>query len=167
MKLTDLRIGTRLYLGFGMVAAILVILVSVAYANFNRLSTANEWNTHTYVVRGEIKSTLESLLNIESGQRGFSLTGVDASLEPLNAGVRAFKEHLDRARELTADNPAQQERLRKLDEAERRWMAAAIEPALAMRRAVREGRSMLLRLRTPAWRCCRAAEALHEKKEPA
>ncbi|WP_432240784.1 methyl-accepting chemotaxis protein [Herbaspirillum robiniae] len=139
MKLTDLKIGSRLYIGFGMVAAILVILVSVASVNFKRLSTANEWNTHTYVVRDEVKGVLESLLNIESGQRGFSLTGADASLEPLNAGVKSFAEHLNKARELTADNAAQQDRLRKLSEAQQRWMANAIEPALALRRAVRDG----------------------------
>ncbi|KAF1042023.1 MAG: Methyl-accepting chemotaxis protein II [Herbaspirillum frisingense] len=143
MKLADFKISTRLYIGFGIVAVILVTLISVAYLNFNRLSTANEWNTHTYVVRDEIKGTLESLLNIESGQRGFSLTGADASLEPLNIGMKSFAAHLGKARELTADNPVQQERLRKLGEAEQRWMSAAIEPALAMRRAVRDGREQM------------------------
>jgi hypothetical protein len=52
MKLSDLKIGTRLYIGFGMISAILVILVSVAYANFARLGAANDWNVHTYDVRG-------------------------------------------------------------------------------------------------------------------
>ena len=139
MKMTDLKIGTRLYIGFGLIAAILIILVSIAYTNFHRLSTANGWNTHTYVVRGELDHILESLVNIETGQRGFSLTGNDASLEPLNAGLTGFKSHLAKAKELTADNPAQQERLNKLGDAQQRWMSAAITPALDLRRAVRAG----------------------------
>ncbi|WP_343653509.1 methyl-accepting chemotaxis protein [Herbaspirillum sp.] len=143
MKLSDLKIGTRLYIGFGMVAAILVILVSVAYANFARLGAANELNVHTYEVRDQLQGMIESLVNIETGQRGFSLTGNDASLEPYQLGNAGFKKYLTRARELTADNAAQQERLQQIAEAEQRWLASAIEPAIALRRAVREGREQM------------------------
>ncbi|MCI1013689.1 CHASE3 domain-containing protein [Herbaspirillum sp. C7C2] len=143
MKLSDLKIGTRLYIGFGMVAAILVILVSVAYANFARLGAANEWNVHTYDVRDQVQGMMESLINIETGQRGFSLTGNDASLEPYQLGNASFKQHLAKARELTADNAAQQQRLQQISEAEGRWLASAIDPAIALRRAVRDGREQM------------------------
>ncbi|MBG7619667.1 CHASE3 domain-containing protein [Herbaspirillum sp. AP02] len=143
MKLSDLKIGTRLYIGFGMVAAILVILVSVAYANFARLGAANELNVHTYDVRDQVQGMMESLINIETGQRGFSLTGNDASLEPYQLGNAHFKQYLAKARELTADNAAQQQRLQQISDAEARWLASAIDPAVALRRAVRDGREQM------------------------
>jgi methyl-accepting chemotaxis protein len=148
MKLSDLKIGTRLYIGFGMISAILVILVSVAYANFARLGAANDWNVHTYDVRDQLQGMIESLINIETGQRGFSLTGNEASLEPYQLGNANFKKYLERARELTADNPAQQQRLQLITEAEQRWLNTAIEPAITLRRAVREGREQMAAVST-------------------
>ncbi len=143
MKLADMKVAARLYVGFAAVIAVLLVMVVVAYRNFAALGAANGMNVHTYQVMAEGKGMLESLINIETGQRGFSLTGNDASLEPLNAGRRGFDEHLARARQLTADNPAQQQRLAQLQAAEQQWLAAAIDPAVAQRRAVLAGSAAL------------------------
>jgi methyl-accepting chemotaxis protein len=143
MKLSDMKIGTRLYMGFGAMVALLVILVSLAYTNFSKLVQANQWNVHTYQVLEEVKGMLESLINIETGERGFALTGKEASLEPLNAGKETFKKHFAKAKELTADNPKQQERLQQLQEQQQQWLATAIDPVIVMRRNVVEGKDQL------------------------
>ena len=135
MALSNLKIGTRLYLAFGAVVALLAILVASAQANFSRLSEANGLNIHTYEVMGEANALLESLINIETGERGFALTGKDSSLEPLASGQRGFAEHLQKIRALTADNPAQLERLKALEGAQQQWLATAINPVIALRRA--------------------------------
>jgi len=135
MRLSDLKIGTRLYLGFGAVVALLVLLVSLSYTNFSRLRDANDMNIHTYKVLGDVDAALTSLVNMETGQRGFALTGKDASLEPYNAGKEEFRTHLEAARKLTADNPRQQERLQRLAEEEQKWLDAAAEPTIKLRRA--------------------------------
>ena len=132
---SNLKIGTRLYLAFGAVVALLAILVASAQTNLSRLGEANGVNIHTYEVLGEASGLLESLINIETGQRGFALTGKDGSLEPLLAGQRSFGEHLRRIRALTADNPTQQERLAVLERTQRQWQASAIDPVIALRRA--------------------------------
>jgi methyl-accepting chemotaxis protein len=139
MKLSDLKISTRLYLGFGITLLLLVILVSVASINFSRLSAANDSNVHTYQVLGETSDMLEALTNIETGERGFALTGNDASLEPLTKGKADFKTHLDKARSLTSDNPAQQDRLARLENAQRQWIADGIDPVIQLRRGVAGG----------------------------
>ena len=135
MALSNLKIGTRLYLAFGAVIALLAILVASAQANFSRLGEANGLNIHTYEVMGEANALLESLINIETGERGFALTGKDSSLEPLASGQRGFAEHLQKIRALTADNPAQLERLKALEGAQQQWLATAIDPVIALRRA--------------------------------
>ncbi len=135
MALSNLKIGTRLYLAFGAVIALLAILVASAQANFSRLGEANGLNIHTYEVMGEANALLESLINIETGERGFALTGKDSSLEPLASGQRGFTEHLQKIRALTADNPAQLERLKALEGAQQQWLATAINPVIALRRA--------------------------------
>ncbi len=66
----------------------------------------------------ETQTILESLMNIETGERGYSLTGDEAALAPLKQGMAGFKTHLDKARSLTSNNPAQQERLAQLEQAQ-------------------------------------------------
>jgi methyl-accepting chemotaxis protein len=138
MRLSDLKIATRLQLGFGTVALVLVWMVSQAYVNFARLGDANQMNIHSYQVLGEIDAALMALVDTETGQRGFALTGKDASLEPYNAGKEAFRQHLEAARKLTADNPRQQDRLQRLGEEQQAWLADAIDPGIKLRRATQD-----------------------------
>ena len=136
MRLSDLKIATRLYLGFGAVVALLIVLVSMSYTNFARLGGANDMNIHTYQVLGEVDAALTSLVNIETGERGFALTGKDASLEPYNAGKDAFRKHLEAARKLTvgqsapAGAPAAPGR-----RSSRSGSTAPIDPTIKLRRA--------------------------------
>jgi methyl-accepting chemotaxis protein len=130
MTLSNMKIGTRLYLGFAAVVVVLVLLVTVAYANFKKLSAANDINVHTYQ---------EQLINIETGQRGFLLTGNPASLEPYNAGKTAFLKHVAKATALTSDNPAQQERLQRLQREQEAWLTTAVDPVIALRKAAADG----------------------------
>ena len=139
MRIADLRIATRLYGGFGTIVLLLAALVTVATLNVSRLADANAINTHTYQVLAENSALLESLINVETGQRGYVITGAEASLEPYKAGQSAFGTHLAKAREMTSDNPAQLERLAKLDAAKQAWLAGALDPVIAMRRAVAQG----------------------------
>lgn len=75
MGLSNLKIGLRIYVAFGIIVALLAASVIVAEDNFNRLDTANSWNVHSYEVLGEANALQLSLINMETGQRGFSLTG--------------------------------------------------------------------------------------------
>jgi len=134
MRLSDLNITTRLYIGFGAVVALLVLLESLSYTNFARLDRANDTNVHTYQVLGEVDAALMALADIETGERGFALTGKEASLEPYNAGKQAFLGHLEAARKLTADNPHQLDRLQRLADEQRKWLDAAIDPTIKLRR---------------------------------
>ncbi|NEX62205.1 methyl-accepting chemotaxis protein [Noviherbaspirillum galbum] len=143
MNLSNLKIGTRLYGGFGAVVLLMIALLSTAYVNFAQLGQANYLNVHTYKVLEEVTGMLTSLVNIETGQRGFSLTGKDASLEPLNAGKNDFKKHWEEAKRLTSDNPKQQERLTQLQASQQKWMSDAIEPAITLRRDIERGKSQM------------------------
>ncbi|MGZ8320584.1 MAG: methyl-accepting chemotaxis protein, partial [Telluria sp.] len=138
MKLSNLPIGTRMYMGYSAIVLLLIALVSIAYVNLTRLSDANDLNVHTYRVIARVNASLEALINIETGQRGFALTGNEASLEPYNAGKEAFQKSLAEVTELTADNPQQQERLKRLAQLEADWMVKGVEPVIALRRAAVE-----------------------------
>ena len=135
MKLSDLKIATRLYLGYGVLIGITGIVVALAYANIASLDAASDANVRTYRALAEVDGAMGALVNIETGERGFALTGREDSLQPYTAGKAAFGEHLDRALALNAGSDAQQARLTKLAQLQQAWLADAIDPVIALRRA--------------------------------
>lgn len=139
MKFSDIKIGTKLYIGFGAIVVILVLLIAVAYVNFSRFSEANLRNIQSYEALEQTQGLLESLINIQTGERGFAFTGQESFLDPLNAGKKSFSERLTKIKGLTADSPKQQERLVKLEADQQKWMKVAIDPVLKLRKGVTAG----------------------------
>jgi len=132
----NMKIGMRLAGAFAIVVIILVSVIGTGYLNLSRYSEKSGWNTHTYQVLEEVTGILGSLVNIETGQRGFLVAGKDEFLEPLNAGKQAFSTHFTKAKQLTSDNATQQQRLDKLQSAYDAWLRDAVETSISARRAV-------------------------------
>ena len=139
----NMKIGKKLYLGFSAIIALVIALVAVAYYNFTALGAANRMNIHTYEVTEHVGDILESLINMETGERGFALTGDANFLDPLNAGKADYSKDFDKVKQLTSDNPKQQERLAKLNEAKEEWIKIDVEPLLALRRQVASGKATM------------------------
>lgn len=139
MNLSRLRINTRLMGAFGIIVAILVALIATAKVGQDKQVATQRMNIHTYQVLDEASSLLASLINMETGARGFMLTGVETFLDPYNAGRQQFQKHWDQMKDLTSDNPTQQRRLDDLKSAMSNWTVQAIEPGIALRKEVGSG----------------------------
>ncbi len=104
----------QLLLGFGLVIAVFVISAIWVSMLFDQNVKNNKWTMHTYEVLLESRDLLAALINIETGQRGYLLAGEESFLAPLRQGEQDFELSFDRIKELTGDNPVQQERLQRL-----------------------------------------------------
>jgi PAS domain S-box-containing protein len=108
-------IGRVLPLWSGWLVLILVtsiVLLSVfawlAARSLETLALRGEWLTHTERVRYEIGGILQSLTDIETGERGYVISGNDAFLQPLRDARLSLESELLELRQLTQDNPRQQ-----------------------------------------------------------
>ncbi|MGW1813859.1 sensor histidine kinase [Streptomyces sp. NPDC002125] len=72
-----------------------------------------------------------SLLDQETGVRGYALTGDSTFLEPYEAGVRNEAERLDRVRALVGDEQPYAEDLERIARAAEQWRALRAEPLIA------------------------------------
>ncbi|MCW5889246.1 MAG: CHASE3 domain-containing protein [bacterium] len=103
---------------FGLgVAMVLGVLVTAA--NLHQLRDATEttaWVMHTHEVREQTDALMRDILDAETGQRGFLLTGDPAYLTPWERGRAGLATELARLRELVRDNPAQIGRVDRLGE---------------------------------------------------
>ncbi len=108
-------IGRRLAVGYSVILVLMAAVGVVSFTNTQALVENSDEVDHTYVVLGETEALLAELTEGEAGQRGFLLTGVDAYLAPYNAARSQVKQRVESLKELTADNPEQQERLTELE----------------------------------------------------
>jgi len=132
----DLRIKNKLYLGFGAIVAIILLLLAVAYNNLTRLSDANAWDRHTAGVLVEIEKTNNAILLIQVEARGFSLTGKEGSLTPERDESSLLTQHLDKLIAMAAGNPAQMARMKKVEQLTSSWIKDWITPLIEKRRAL-------------------------------
>ena len=141
--LSNLSIAKKLGAGFGLIIAIICILVYVARHGFTEVDNSVKWNIHTYQTVDGANNLLISLTNIETGMRGFALSGQDDFLEPYNAGKTAFEQTWTTLKNLTSDNPTQQSRLDELKATQMKWLSEDIERSIQLRRAVVQGASSM------------------------
>jgi methyl-accepting chemotaxis protein len=122
--------------GFASIATVVVVLVGIVYASLQTMDQSTRMDLHTHEVLRIEASLLAALVDIETGERGYLITGQEASLAPVRLGEGAYADAFESLRRLTADNPAQQQRLTDLAAIHRDWMADAIEPAIALQKKV-------------------------------
>ncbi|AQZ32988.1 chemotaxis protein [Pseudomonas sp. LPH1] len=137
--LANLNISQKLYAGFGVVLLIILVLVLSTWRGFDQVERAVRLNIHTYDVINESADLLANLINIETGARGFVITGRDQFLGPMESGERDFQAHMAQLRQLTRDNPAQQRRLSELQALHDQWLGEDINGNLELRRQVSAG----------------------------
>ncbi len=105
----------RIATGFGLTSAILLLVGGFSYRSLNQLIDASRWVAHTHEVLEDLESVISQLKDIETGQRGYVLTGDQAYLEPYKTAIPLIQQDLRQLRSLTNDSPLQQQRLDQLE----------------------------------------------------
>ncbi|MCA9601785.1 MAG: CHASE3 domain-containing protein [Polyangiales bacterium] len=108
--------GWKVGMGFASSILIMIVIAFVGYRSTTDLLEQAEWVNHTREVRKQLGDLLTEMLDAETGQRGYILTGDESFLEPYQSAVVATPPTLARVRSLTSDNPRQQRRLERAAE---------------------------------------------------
>jgi methyl-accepting chemotaxis protein WspA len=129
----DLSIKKKLYLSFGAILAIILVLLTIAYNRFNSLSEANEWDRHTMEVIQSIDGLRNDLLQVQVEARGYYLTGAPVRLERTHKELTDLPGAIHRLQALTTDNQRQTDRFKKLESMIQVWSKEVIESQLLLR----------------------------------
>jgi signal transduction histidine kinase/FixJ family two-component response regulator len=100
----------------GVLVVVLLLVGGFSWERFNAARDARQWSEHTFGVLGVIKELGIATRDAETGQRGFIITGDDAYLAPYKAAIGRIVYLQGELQRLTADNPAEQTRLRGLSD---------------------------------------------------
>jgi CHASE3 domain sensor protein/GAF domain-containing protein len=92
-----MRLSTAQKIGAGFAAALLIVLVGLlSFRSERRALDAARWVAHTHQVLGRLDALLADLTDVETGQRGYVITGESRYLEPYEAGVRRVADDVAR-----------------------------------------------------------------------
>lgn len=104
----DWTFAKRLAAGYGLAGLTLLLVGATAYRTTAGLIANDDLVTHTYLVKERLGNILTDLVDVETGTRGYVITGVDSFLQPYKSGTEAVKAHLNELQQLTSDNPSYQ-----------------------------------------------------------
>ena len=93
--------GQKLAGAFAVAALTLAIIAGFGYVGTARLIDNNHWVEHSHEVRLSLAEILLVMVDAETGQRGFVVTGDEAFLEPYRSATAAVDRSFDRLRKLS------------------------------------------------------------------
>ncbi|MHC8299957.1 response regulator [Pseudomonas sp. ZS1P83] len=111
--------NVSLPLGVGVLSAVFFVSL-ITY-----LLSVIQWVEHTDRVINNANETIKLTVDLETGMRGFLLTGNEQFLEPYETAKPRITVSLKTLLELTADNPVQTDRLHRLQALQDEWATYA------------------------------------------
>ena len=140
-RIKDLSLAAKMISLAAVVLLIPIALGAFAYRTTGRNQESVEWVSHTHEVIRTAENALAGLVNMETGYRGFLVTGEDEFLEPYELGIEQYQSALTHLTEKTADNPPQVDRWNDLLARAEAWQTEVTTPGIALRRDVTAGRA--------------------------
>lgn len=108
--------GTRLNtVMLGVAALVLMGIVGVSYREWRQYSRSNAESARASEIRNSVDTLLSSLIDAETGQLGFLLTGENGYLDPYNQAVQSIPKHLAQLKSLLAARPGESANVVQLD----------------------------------------------------
>ncbi|NRF95777.1 CHASE3 domain-containing protein [Paenibacillus frigoriresistens] len=130
------RIQNKIALGFLVVVICFVFSILSVTNQLSAFQKETEFITnHDMEVHSLAQSIEKDLVDMETGQRGFVVTGETKYLDPYNNGKKNWQKHYDALFQLVADNPSQQDRLKDIQKNVEDWIQVAGEKVIAMKSA--------------------------------
>jgi methyl-accepting chemotaxis protein len=146
--LRNMKLGKKIYAGYIIILILMTSVSVVVYSSITSIIDASKWVNHTYVVIRTGEDVSASMVDMETGQRGFMVTGIDEYLEPYNDGNTRFDRLIKKGQELTSDNPVQIKRWKEVAGLKAQWLQEVAQPEIETRRQVSLGASATANFKT-------------------
>ncbi len=128
------RTERRVIWAFVLAMTLLLGVGFTSYRSLDRVAEDHAWRNHTKEVLAGLSALMLAVMDVESAQRGFLLTGEEEYLEPYHQGMSDAPLAFATVLRLTRDNPVQQERLTRLRPLIERKLDRSREVAMTRRR---------------------------------
>ncbi|WNB92415.1 CHASE3 domain-containing protein [Bacillus sp. NEB1478] len=130
------KFGIRPKIITGYIIIIICLIMAIIAVNDQLNTMQRERNfiiEHDFAVRDLTNQIEKDLLQMETGQRGYIITGDRNYLDPYNEARSQWRKDFNNLNELLSDNPEQQKDIATINNNIKRWVAVAGEPSIALK----------------------------------
>ncbi|AGC48834.1 methyl-accepting chemotaxis protein [Myxococcus stipitatus DSM 14675] len=110
-----MNIGNRIAVGFGLSLLVLLVLATVSFQGARQLTETTQGLLKAHENFRLVRELRALLIDAETGQRGFLLTGEESYLEPYQQAVSTLQQDQNLLRDALAIYPDQRNRLVRLE----------------------------------------------------
>ncbi|HBU82303.1 MAG TPA: HAMP domain-containing protein [Paenibacillus sp.] len=128
-------IRSKIVLGYLVVVLLFGAVLMILSAQINASQKEIDFITHHDLEVHNLTNAIEkNVLNMETGQRGFMLTGEESYLEPYTQAMTQWNSNYAELYELISDNPSQQMSLENIKTHINRWIDVAGAASVALKK---------------------------------
>ena len=134
-----MKLRTQLLLGYTVVFALMVINAALMYKSTNWLIESQNLVEETSRAVASAGRLQTITMEMQSAKRGFLISGSDDLLQPFAEARAAYRQEMERLKEIVSDNRSQVRRLEEVDAFVNRWIeTVAVAQIEARRKGVGE-----------------------------
>jgi two-component system sensor histidine kinase/response regulator len=137
------KIRDKILWGSSLALVLMALLSFFTYKNIALLVDTSEWVKHTQEVVSSASLIEKLVVDMETGQRGFLITGKEEFLEPYKTGEKELLALIKDTKKLISDNPAQVEKLKAISVLIDLWQKKSGVPEINKRREVNQQTSVM------------------------
>ncbi len=129
-----LKVGHKIIIGYLTILILMIGMTTVLLFNLKHLTEDFTFLVeHDQPVLANAYQLAKLVVDMETGQRGFLLTGQQEFLQPYRNGRKQFAILLNIEKQLISENPAQVAVLEKIEQLQEEWIRRAAKPAIIKR----------------------------------
>ena len=126
-----MKIKSKLIGAFSIIVGVTIILGIIVFISSTQIDDQFEFLVeHDLNVLQNAQKLQKLVVDAETGQRGFIITGQEDFLEPYYNGINGFDELIQVEKELVSDNPSQVQKLENIQVLFNEWKLKAAEPEI-------------------------------------
>ena len=139
MKLKNIGAASKSSL-WSIIPVILVSLYGVAsFYGLSSLLNTQQWVSHTQKVIAAASEIEKLVVDLETGERGFLITGKEAFLEPYHEARKKLSVKISDTKILVKDNPQQVQKINQIETQIENWLSQAAKVEINIRKQVADG----------------------------
>ena len=145
MQLLNRKVDATLL--WGLIPIIIVALYGAfSFYGLTSLMSNNAWVEHTHRAIAAANEIEKLAIDLETGERGFLITGRDEFLEPYNVAEGRMFRKISETKTLVSDNPSQVAKLNEVEKLVERWLSEVARVAIEIRRRALQGEEVSIQL---------------------
>ncbi|MFT5162003.1 MAG: two-component system sensor histidine kinase/response regulator [Alteromonadaceae bacterium] len=115
----------------------MVIIAIIIFDSENKVNETSHWVTHTQTVISDGQELSKLLVDMETDERGFLITGNESFLVRYKLTQQVWNNKMAQTKALVSDDPTQVRRLEKIDQLQKQWIKQAATIEIEQRRRVK------------------------------